>query len=385
MSSRLEAQARRATAEVNRVSVIIPTNNRADGLERVLAALEGQEPTRFAFEVVVVDDGSEDHTAELLASWRSKRFTLRFDRQPNAGPAAARNRALDMAGGELVLFGGDDIEPHPRQVWEHVREHDRRGDPRAAVLGLTRWPEGTLLTSTMRHIDGEGAQQFSYQSFSPGEEYDFRHFYTSNVSVNRSLLAEEPDGFSTAFRWAAFEDAELAYRLSRRGMRIFFHPAAIAWHHHPYDARTFFLRQLRCGEMADVLIRSHPQLAKWFDLSELEWNRMALLASSGTHRRNVAVLRESLDLWERRSIDLAVFLDEPMTDLADTLLHPLFRYAFLKGLALARFGEGPGDALAADLWLRTIRPAVAVMRRQAVKRGVPLPKGDVDAIIATGG
>ena len=369
---------------MNRVSVIIPTYNRADGLDRVLAALERQEPTRFGFEVVVVDDGSEDHTAELLAAWRSRRFTLRFDRQPNAGPAAARNRALEMAGGDVVLFGGDDIEPHPRQVWEHVREHDRRGDPRAAVLGLTRWPEGAHLTSTMRHIDGEGAQQFSYQSFSPGEEYDFRHFYTSNVSVHRSLLAEEPDGFSTAFRWAAFEDAELAYRLSRRGMRIFFHPAAIAWHHHPYDARTFFVRQQRCGEMADVLVRSHPQLGKWIDLRELEWSRIGLLAASRSHREKASSVLGSLALWERRSIDLAVFLDEPMTDLADTLLHPLFRYAFLKGLAVARFGEDPGNDLAADLWLRTIPPAVRKLSRQAAKRGVPLPKGDVDAIIATG-
>lgn len=375
---------RRATAEVNRVSVIIPTYNRADGLELVLTALERQEPADVAFEVVVVDDGSEDHTAEVLASWRSKRFNLRFDRQPNAGPAAARNRALEMASGELVLFGGDDIEPHPRQVWVHVREHARRGDPRAAVLGLTRWPEGAHLTSTMRHIDGPGAQQFSYQSFTEGQEYDFRHFYTSNVSLSRSFLAEESGGFSTAFRWAAFEDAELAYRLSRRGMRIFFHPAAVAWHHHPYDARTFFVRQLRCGEMAEVLVRSHPQLAKWVDLSELEWGRMRLLASSGSRRRKVSRVFESLDRWERRAIDLAVFLDEPSTDLADILLQPLFRYAFLKGLALVRFGEDAGDAVAADLWLRLIPPAVGELKRQAVKRGVPLPRGDVEAIIAAG-
>ena len=369
---------------MNRVSVIIPTYNRAEGLERVLSAFERQEPAGFAFEIVVVDDGSEDHTAEVLASWRSRRFSLRFDRQPNAGPAAARNRALEMAGGELVLFGGDDIEPHPRQVWEHILEHDRRGDPRAAILGLTRWPDGVHLTSTMRHIDGPGAQQFSYRSFTPGGEYDFRHFYTSNVSLSRSLLAEEPEGFSTAFRWAAFEDAEFAYRLSRRGMRIFFQPAAVAWHHHPYDARTFFVRQLRCGEMADVLVRSHPQLGKWVGLSDLEWSRLELLASSKSHREKAFGLLDSHAGWERRSIDLAVYLDEPMTVLADTLLHPLFRYAFIKGLAGARFGEDAGAAVAADLWLRTIPPAVNILRRQAVARGVPLPVADVDAIIATG-
>lgn len=367
-----------------RLSVVIPTYNRADGLERVLTALELQEPAGFAFEVVVVDDGSQDRTAELLASWRARRYRLRFDRQSNGGPALARNRALTMATGDLVLFGGDDIEPHPRQVWEHIREHDRRNDPWAAVLGLTQWPDGIPLTSTMRHIDGPGAQQFSYHAFTPGEEYDFRHFYTSNVSLRRSLLAEEPGGFSTAFRWAAFEDAELAYRLSRRGMKIYYHPSAVTWHHHPYDARSFFVRQLRCGEMAEVLLRAHPQLAKWIDVRELEWQRIELLAAGDAHRSKVAYVLDDLNEWERRVTDLAVFLDEPVTDLADTLLHPLLRYAFLKGLVRARFGEGAGDALAADLWLRSIPPAVDVLSRLAIKRGVPLPRKDAEAIIALG-
>jgi glycosyltransferase involved in cell wall biosynthesis len=369
---------------VDRLSVVIPTFNRAAGLERVLTALEGQQPGDFAFEVVVVDDGSRDRTPELLASWRSRRFRLRFDRQANAGPARARNRALQIASGELVLFGGDDIEPDPRQLWEHLREHDRRADPHAAVLGLTRWPDDARLTSTMRHIDGPGAQQFSYGVFTPGEEYDFRHFYTSNVSLRRSLLATEPDGFSTAFRWAAFEDAELAYRLSRRGMRIFYHPAAVAWHHHPYDARSFFRRQLKCGEMAEVLFRTHPQLAKWVDVRELEWGRLELLASGDDHRSRVALLGRDLERWERRSLDLAVFLDDPATDLADTLLHPLFRYAFLKGLAVARFGEEEGVALSADLWYRLVPPAVDALGKRAAARGVPLPRLDVEAIIASG-
>jgi hypothetical protein len=288
-----------------------------------------------------------------------------------------------MASGELVLFGGDDIEPHPHQVWQHAREHDRRGDPSAAVLGLTRWPEGARLTSTMRHIDGPGAQQFSYQLFKPGGEYDFRHFYTSNVSLRRALLAEEPDGFSTAFRWAAFEDAELAYRLSLRGMRIYYHPAAIAWHHHPYDASSFFERQSRCGEMAEVLVRAHPQLAKWIELRELEWGRLELLVAGDARRESVASVIADLDRWECRAVNIAVFLDEPATDLADTLLHPLFRYAFLKGLARVRFGD-EGRAVTADLWLRLIPPAVDILSRQAARRRVPLPRIDVESIIARG-
>jgi glycosyltransferase involved in cell wall biosynthesis len=366
------------------ISVVIPTYNRVGGLERTLTALEDQQPRDFDFEVVVVDDGSKDDTAELLASWRARRFNLRFNSQTNQGPAAARNRALELASGELVLFGGDDIEPHPEQVWEHVREHARRADPRAAVLGLTRWPEGGELTSTMVHIDGPGAQQFSYHAFTPGAEYDFRHFYTSNVSLPRALMQQEPTGFSTAFRWAAFEDAEFAYRLANRGMRIFYHPGALAWHHHHYDARGFCVRQNRCGEMADVLVRLHPQLAKWVDLSGLEWQRISLLTAGEPFRRKVVRVLEDLDRWEGRSIDLAVALDSPTTQLADTLLHPLFRYAFVRGLARARLGEEAGNRVSADLWLRLIPPAVDVLGRQAAAAGLPLPTLDVESILSVG-
>jgi len=366
------------------VSVVVPTFNRVQELRRVLDAFEQQRPVDLPFEVVVVDDGSNDGTAEVLASWRSRRFPLRFTRQANGGPARARNRALRIAAGEIVLFGGDDIEPHPDLVAEHVNEHLRRGDPRVAVLGLTKWPEGEDVTSTMRHIDGFGGQQFSYAVFDDGAEYDFRHFYTSNVSLRRSLLDREPDGFSTAFPAAAFEDAELAYRLSRRGMRIHYRASALAWHHHRYDARRFFDRQVRCGEMADVLFRIHPQLAKWIDLRTLMWHRLEVLTADPPYRAKVARVRSELDVWERRAIDLAVFLDQPATDLADPLLHSLFRYGFVKGLAAARFGSKGGDITAADQWLRLLPASVDALSRDAAARGVRLPGRDTEALIAIG-
>lgn len=367
-----------------RLSVVIPTFDRVDSLRLVLDGFERQRPAELPFEVVVVDDGSRDDTADVLAGWRSHRFQLRFCRQDNGGPARARNRGLERASGAIILFGGDDIEPDPDLVAEHVREHDRRGDPDAAVLGFTGWPPGAELTSTMRHIDGPGGQQFSYAVFTDGAEYDFRHFYTSNVSLRRELLDREPGGFSTDFPAAAFEDAELAYRLSRHGMRIFYRAAARAWHHHRYDARRFFDRQVRCGEMADVLFRRHPELAKWIDLRTLMWHRLEVLTAGAAYRAKVAEVRADLELWERRAVDLAVFLDRPATELADPLLHALFRYAFVKGLARARFGAGAGERVAADQWLRLIPAAVDGLAAEAARRGAPLPVGDVRAIIEVG-
>ncbi len=160
--------------------------------------------------------------------------------------------------------------------------------------------------------------------------------------LRSELLDSEAGGFSTDFPAAAFEDAELAYRLSMRGMRIVYRASALAWHHHHYDARSFFDRQLKCGEMADVFVRAHPQLAKWIDLRVLMWHRLEVLtADRPTARRSPECVRISID-WERRAIDLAVFLDDPATDLADPLLYSLFRYGFVRGLATARFGPTAG-------------------------------------------
>jgi hypothetical protein len=79
-----------------------------------------------------------------------------------------------------------------------------------------------------------------------------------------------------------------------------------------------------------------------------------------------------------------VYLDDPATELADTLLHPLFGYAFRRGFATARFGEETGARLAADHWLRTIPPAVDTLSRQAAAAGVPLPSRDLETILDLG-
>jgi glycosyltransferase involved in cell wall biosynthesis len=365
-------------------SVVVPTYNRREALAIALDAWERQVPTDIPFEVVVVDDGSTDGTAELLAARRSDRYRLRAYRQDNAGPAAARSRALALVEGDFVLFTGDDIEPDPRLLAEHRAGHDQAGDPDVAILGLTRWPEGAALTATMRHIDGVGAQQFSYHYFVDGAEYDFRHFYTSNVSLRRRLLELEPDGFRTDFPAAAFEDAELAYRLSMHGMRIRYRAAARADHHHHYDAVAFFARQRRCGAMAAVLYRLHPALKKWLDIRRLEWRRIESLAAarSGAERS----VQRDLERWEQRALSVARLYDRaPANDAVDALLHPLFEYAYLAGLADALFPPPVARAVRAVELVRLLPPAVRELERRAAIAGVPVPRSDVEPLARLGG
>lgn len=109
-----------------RVSVVVPTRDRLAMLRRALAGVQAQ---RYGdFEVVVVDDGSADGTAEWLRSHRPD-IRLVASTSP-AGAAAARNRALDSARGELVAFLDSDDLWRPSYLEEQVAHLDR--NPEAA-------------------------------------------------------------------------------------------------------------------------------------------------------------------------------------------------------------------------------------------------------------
>lgn len=360
-------------------SVVIPTFNRLETLGIVLDAWERQEPTDLNFEVVVIDDGSGDGTAEMLANRRGERYPLRAMSQSNAGPAAARNLAIQIASGDFVLFSGDDIEPHSRLLAEHAAGHGLADDPHIAILGLTRWPDGCEQTATMRHVDGVGSQQFSYHYFTDGAEYDFRHFYTSNVSLRKDLLELEPDGFCTDFPAAAFEDAEFAYRLSSHGMRIRYRATAMAFHHHRYDAKAFFSRQVRCGRMAAVLFRKQPALKKWLGVTPLEWRLLDVVGNTVRSRDEVLVASD-LERWERRALTLAEFFDRAKPEAVDALLHPLFEYGYAAGLTDALFGVDSSRWVRAAEFVRLIPQGVRELERRAALSGIPVPRADAGAL-----
>ena len=88
------------------VSIIVPSYNGAKRLACCLAALDGQKVT-FPFEIIVVLDGSTDNSADVIRQFPG----VRMIGQANAGPAAARNRGVQMARGDLIAFTDDDCVP----------------------------------------------------------------------------------------------------------------------------------------------------------------------------------------------------------------------------------------------------------------------------------
>jgi glycosyltransferase involved in cell wall biosynthesis len=266
-------------------SVVIPTWNRLDMLVRVLDALERQQDAP-PFEVIVVNDGSKDDTEQVM----SRREGITFLTQPNSGPGRARNRGVSVAKGRYVVFIGDDTVPEPRFLAEHARVHRESGnDPLLACLGFTGWPVGERVTAFMDYINDYGLQ-FGYELIRDGQDVPFNFFYTSNISLDRELLADTP--FDTTFPSAAWEDIELAFRLDAKGLRIRYNAKAVTRHHHPMTIDSFARRQYTVGRSGAIFYSKHPELGGFLGVHELESRPLA-------DERQLAWLRRKARLGER--------------------------------------------------------------------------------------
>ncbi|MBC7188551.1 MAG: glycosyltransferase family 2 protein [Calditrichaeota bacterium] len=234
-------------AEELEISVVIPTFNQAHVLRRVLAALAGEmAPGR---EVLVVDDGSQDETEELVSGLlRKGELALRYIRQENKGAAAARNAGLAHARGQVVVFVDGDVIPAPGLVEAHLQFH--REHPCLTHLGL-----GTVEMAAELAHSGQMRQHETRLPFSCEAPVEIPWHYArgSNFSAKREFLMLA-GGFDVGMRSAA-EDTELAFRLRQRGARLFFLPQAVAIHYHPLaDEESYLRKASRYGE----------SLARWY-------------------------------------------------------------------------------------------------------------------------
>lgn len=227
------------------LGVVIPTYNRADALSECLSCLENQSCKEF--EVVVVDDGSTDSTQQMMERYsKNSPLAIRYVKQKNSGPAKARNLAISMLETPVCLMIGDDIFASPTLIEQHLAFHLAQPGLKFGALGWTQWStSGQTITPFMKWL-GESPVQFAYKDLLAGVQPDWRHFYTSNLSVKTELLKAFP--FNETFPYAAVEDIELGYRIQKQhGLNIEFLPRAVAYHLHPTTFRQSCERMVRVG------------------------------------------------------------------------------------------------------------------------------------------
>ncbi len=312
----------------------MPTYNRADSLAEVVRATQ-RLCADYDYEWIIIDDGSTDHTASVLETLSREAPRLRFECIRNGGPGRARNIGAAMARHDVVLFIGDDILPSDEDFLRpHAELHAENDTPSLAVLGKVVWPDcGRMSVSpVMRHIQGKGGEQFGYSDFTPNSFYDWRFFYTCNVSLKRRAVDDWlTEGFSERFPFAAFEDGEFAYRLEKKlgAFRVFYAPASCAQHLHPYTVAGFLRRQECAGTMAHTFLEMHPETLPLLGVADI---RQTLnCPPSGQPDAPTAdylALIEGIKAWARILEYEGLLGNEPWHD---ELLFAVFEMAYLQG------------------------------------------------------
>lgn len=226
------------------LSVVVPTFNRAESLRRLLAALNEAQAPAGGVEIVVVDDGSSDGTAGVV---RAAGSSVRYLRQANSGPAAARNRGWEAARGEIVAFTDDDTVPDRR--WLADLAEWFQAHPGAEAVGGEIRPLQTGFLPDLVQLDrlvGHG-----------DDERGVRYLVTANAAFRRSAL-ERVGGFDEGFPAAAAEDTDLSLRLRASGVSLHTCAGAVVLHDHRTTVRGMMKTYFRHGRGFELLARRHP-------------------------------------------------------------------------------------------------------------------------------
>lgn len=198
-------------------------------------------------EILVVNDGSTDNTADIVERYSG----VRLINQANAGPAAARNRGALEARGSIILFTDDDCVPMPDWLDAMIVPFE---DPDVVgARGVYRTHQKRL---TPRLVQIEYEER--YRLMSNLDRIDFIDTYSAAFRRDRFL---EMTGYDTSFPVASAEDAELSYRMSARGWKMKFAPAAIVYHTHPDTLWRYLKRKYKYAFWRVLAVRKNPSKA----------------------------------------------------------------------------------------------------------------------------
>ncbi len=225
------------------MSIVIPTFNGARRIGDCLDALSCQSAGRQV-EILVVDDGSTDETASVVLRFPS----VGLIRQSNAGPAAARNRGARESQGSILLFTDDDCVPMPGWIEAMLAPFQ---DPEVVGAKGAYRTRQTSIVARFVQVEYEDR----YRLMGRSRDIDFVDTYSAAFRRERFL---EMGGYDLSFPVACAEDAELSYRMSARGWKMRFVPAAVVYHTHPDKLAAYLKKKYKFAFWRMLAVRKNP-------------------------------------------------------------------------------------------------------------------------------
>lgn len=235
------------------ISVVIPAYNSGNYIGRAIESVLAQ--SRPADEIIIVDDGSTDDTAQAVSKYESK---VKYIHQPNAGASVARNTGIEAAGSEWIAFLDADDEWLPQKLHLQTELLDRNPD---------------LVWTTGNYFNCMCSQDRQAPLFDParvkgllgGKEYSESYFqalprsldgWTGTMLIRRDALVE-----AGLFRPGQLRgnDYDMWWRIAYRWPKIGYLAQATAIYH--LDIEGSIIRQHSDASISCELIARHLELA----------------------------------------------------------------------------------------------------------------------------
>ena len=235
------------------ISVVVPVYNRGPKIKPTLDAVLAQ--TLAPLEIIVVDDGSSDDSADWIETYYSDK--VQVIRQRNGGVARARNRGLREARGEFIAFLDHDDVWHPTKLERQLE-------------ALQTAPQAALCWCLWREIESDGRERAAGQSlweqpFWRGRSGDvFDEFVPKNVIISASVplirarALREIGGFDA--KTQPCDDWDCWLRLARRHRFVFLNETLLDYSWHESNQSRDEVAMWRASQRA--LIQHWPRLGK---------------------------------------------------------------------------------------------------------------------------
>jgi len=232
-----------------KVSVVIATYNKRYVLDRSLECLFGQDYPKDQYEIIVVDDGSNDGTQKMMEG-KNPFCSLKYlKHKERKGQSRARNLGIDHAQGEMIIFVDDDVFCPPQFIREHVRYHKKYDN--IIVDGPA------INTDRIDNLFNDKKKRFlAFLDFFGA------NFVTCNTSCKKDNLIKAggfDEEFGKRFGW---QDRELGFRLWKMGVKRKKSRRTYVFHfkrkESPDDFVELFRKEKERGINAVIFYRKHP-------------------------------------------------------------------------------------------------------------------------------
>ncbi len=245
-----------------KVSVIIPTFQRPALLIKCLTHLSKQSVSKEKFEVIVVTDGPDNVTINEVALFAQEHlfFNLSiYSLDEKKGPAAARNKGVKNAKGELIVFTDDDCLPHNEWLNSYWNAYKSAEENEVAFTGQTVVPHTKIPTDYENNI----------------AHLETAEFITANCAIKKTTI-EKAGGFDEHFPIAWREDSDLHFRLIKAQVPVYSVKNAIVVHPVRKANWGISLKEQKKSVFNALLYKKFPELYKQKISAQPLWNYYAM-------------------------------------------------------------------------------------------------------------